>query len=608
MCGLSGIIQKNNVSVKKNDIKLMNDLIEHRGPDDEGYFFERNFALGHKRLSIIDLSEKGHQPMNYLNKYIIVFNGEIYNYIELKRQLVKIGYKFNSETDTEVILASYDKWGTDCVIHFNGMWSFALYDRLKNTIFLSRDRFGIKPLYFANVNNQFVFGSEIKQIIKFFSDKKMNLNVLMDYLVLGFEDHSDSTFYKDVFKLQASHNLVYNLVNNNYNIYKYYEIKFHDLTNISNNEAIKIFKENFNNSISLRLRSDVKVGTCLSGGLDSSSIATIASNLYKSNSSKQFHAITAKSIEKDSDESYYAKLVASNSDLKLFITKPGETDFDNKIDDIIKLQEEPFGLPNVLMQYFVFEKAAEQKCKVMLDGQGGDEILLGYERYYPAYLLSLEKLSLVKEFFKSSQNSKLSQKQLFYYMIYFTSSFIRLKLLMNKNNFIYKDYLNIIDKKLIQDHGKSYRNVFELQKLEISKLQLEHLLKYEDRNSMFHSIESRLPFLDYKLVEMALSFDVKFKFRNGYTKHILRKAMDGIMPDEVVWRKNKFGFNSPEKYWNNKLDCSLPGLLNNSSIFNNISNINKLKLNLPILDLKKKWRIFNLIKWEKLNNIEFKIY
>ena len=184
MCGISGIINKNISKVDRKEIQKINDLIAHRGPDSEGFYFEKNFAFGHRRLSILDLSSDGHQPMHYLDKYTITYNGEVYNYLEIKEELIKYGYKFSSQTDTEVILASYDKWGEECVNKFNGMWAFAIYDKEKEIIFCSRDRFGVKPFYYTQVENKFIFGSEIKQLLEFYEKRFVNKKILMDFLII----------------------------------------------------------------------------------------------------------------------------------------------------------------------------------------------------------------------------------------------------------------------------------------------------------------------------------------------------------------------------------------------------------------------------------------
>lgn len=601
MCGISGIINKSKDRVKKEDIQKINDLILHRGPDDEGFYFEKNFAFGHRRLSILDLSSDGHQPMHYLDKYTITYNGEVYNYLEIKEELIKYGYKFSSQTDTEVIIASYDKWGEDCVHKFNGMWAFAIYDKEKEIIFCSRDRFGVKPFYYTEIDNKFVFGSEIKQLLEFYEERFVNKKILMDFLIIGYENHINETFFENIFKLQESHNLIYNLKNNSFKIKRYYDIKQTEI-NLDENSSVDLYKSKFMNSIELRLRSDVKVGTCLSGGLDSSSIAAIASSMYKKDSNEKFIAIHAKSSEHDSDESFFAKEVANSSNLDLKLIEPTKDEFINSIDDVIYTQEEPFGGPSIFMQYFVMKKAKEIGCTVLLDGQGGDETLVGYERYYPSYLMSLCFFDLIKGFFNSSKNSKLSKKQLFAYFVYFTKAKIRIKRLQVKNSFIKAKYFNLASFDILEKNSKNYLNLFELQHQEIFYTQMPHLLRYEDRNSMRHSIETRLPFIDYTVVETALSIPNKYKIKDGWTKYILRRTIDKILPNNIVWRKNKFGFEAPTKSWVNSIEDEIIISISKSKILSEISD----SINLNRLDLNQKWKLFNISKWEDIYKVSWR--
>jgi len=604
MCGISGLISKKNESILRFEIEEMNHLITHRGPDGEGFYFGKNFAFGHRRLSIIDLSEKGHQPMTYLNKYTIIYNGEIYNYLELRHDLKELGYRFDSDSDTEVILAAYDHYGINCVNKFNGMWSFALYDKDKDLIFCSRDRFGVKPFYYTETDDKFILGSEIKQLVKYQIRRQVNIPVLIDYLVAGMDDHTNETFFQNIFKLEQSHNLVYNLKNHTYSISKYYEIGIdQEVSKLNETDSVRLYKNILFDSIKLRLRSDVKVGTCLSGGLDSSSVATIASSFYRSNSPNKFTAITAKSLESATDESHFAQVVAKNADLNWYTTIPNAMDFYENLEKIISVQEEPFGSPSVFMQYKVFEKAKEHGCIVMLDGQGGDETLLGYERYYPAYLLSLGLLNGFCNFFASANNSRLSKKELFQYFFYFTNPTIRLKRLRMKFSFINKEYYDLMHRYCIVESSKSYNDIVLLQKFELTKLQLPHLLKYEDRNSMHHSIESRLPFIDYRLVETAISINNSYKIKDGWTKYILRKAIEEIVPLEIAWRKSKLGFNAPEKIWISDIAELMKLHITNSEIIGKISAKGDVIKHFDKLSLRVKWRLFNIAKWEEIFNV-----
>jgi asparagine synthase (glutamine-hydrolysing) len=601
MCGISGIINKYDKPVSGGEIQKINDLISHRGPDDEGFYFEKNFAFGHRRLSILDLSSDGHQPMHYLEKYTITYNGEVYNYLEIREELVKDGYKFVSNTDTEVILASYDKWGEECVNRFNGMWAFAIYDKEKEIIFCSRDRFGVKPFYYTQVEDKFIFGSEIKQLLEFYGERYVNKKILMDYLVIGYENHTNETFFENVFKLEQSHNLIYDLKTNSLEIKRYYDLKKEEM-NLDENSSIETYKVHLSDAITLRLRSDVKVGTCLSGGLDSSSIASIASNIYNTKAHDRFTAIHAKSSQKSSDESFFAQQVADNCNLDLNIIEPTQDEFINSIDEVIYTQEEPFGGPSIFMQYFVMKKSKEIGCTVLLDGQGGDETLVGYERYYPAYLMSLGFFDFIKGFFDSSKNSKLTKKELLAYFIYFTKSKIRIKRLKNKNKFIKKEYFDLASFDIVEKNAKSYLNLFDLQHEEIFHAQMPHLLRYEDRNSMRHSIETRLPFIDFRVVETALSINNKYKIKDGWTKYILRKTVDKILPNSIVWRKNKFGFEAPAKSWIDAIDNEIIETIKKSKILGEVLN----SIDFKKLDLTQKWKLFNISKWEEIYNVSWR--
>ncbi len=596
MCGISGIINKNNKSVEELLILQMTDIIAHRGPDSSGSYLYKNIAFGHRRLSILDLSSSGHQPMKYLDDLVITYNGEIYNFIEIREELIQKGYIFDSNSDTEVILKAYHCWGKTCVNYFNGMWSFSILDIKQKIIFCSRDRFGVKPFYYIEKNDLFAFGSEISQLLTFLPNKILNKKVALDYLISGIEECSNETFFKDIYLLKGGHNLVFDLQTNSYEIERYYNLKLSDQKNTSVDDYIQELKR----SITLRLRSDVKVGTCLSGGIDSSTISSFASKLYQ-NSNEKFMAIHAKSSEYKTDESEFAKIVSKIANINLNFVEPSYSDFKSNILSIIKIQQEPFGSLSIIMQYFVFKKAKELGCIVMLDGQGGDETLLGYERYYPAIVKSKKGISKLKALLQSSKNSRLSLIDTIKYQYYFSNYKLRLKRLKFKNSFYKSEILNNYESEELRIISESYNDISILQKYEIESSQLPHLLKYEDRNSMANSIESRLPFLDYKLVELSLNTNNSLKIKDGWTKFILRKAAETILPKEIVWRKNKLGFNAPEKTWTKEFENEMIKEIQQSEILNNFIHFKKLYF--KNLDLRTKWRLYNFSVWEK----EFKV-
>lgn len=603
MCGISGIINKTNLAVDKKLIKNINDLISHRGPDGEGFYYRDSFAFGHRRLSIIDLTEHGSQPMSYKNRYWITYNGEVYNYLEIKEELVSLGHSFVSTSDTEVILAAYDEWGSECLNRFNGMWAFAIFDSFKNIIFLSRDRFGIKPLYYSNKSDRFIFGSEIKQIIALQDTIKANRRVIIESLLTSIDGHTEETYFADVNSFPSSHFGIYDLKNHLLKVKRYYELKIdQEIKTLPLNVAQVKFRELFNDSISLRLRSDVKVGTCLSGGLDSSATSSIASGFYHQLVDQKFIGIHAKSSDSESDESNFAKIVSKYLKIDLHIVEPKTNDFLNKINELIYTQEEPFGSPSMFMGWHVFEKAKALGCKVMLNGQGGDEVLLGYERYYASFLKSISFLSFFKEAKAISKNSKLGLKNLLLYSFYFTNARLRINRL-KKRSFLLPKFKNDFEYDTIRKSTKSFKNIEELQLLEVSSIQLPHLLRYEDRNSMRHSIETRLPFLDYRLVELCLSIAPKFKIQKGWTKYILRKATEDVLPASISWRKDKKGFEAPEKTWVGGSSEMMKSAIRNSKILSEIVEVEKLLSEFNKLSFKTRWNYFMIAVWEKKFNV-----
>ncbi len=605
MCGISGIIDLSTKHIPVEKIKKMNDLISYRGPDGEGFYYDDFIALGHRRLSIIDLSSAGAQPMVYDSESLILtFNGEIYNYIEVRSELSKKGYAFRSATDSEVILAAYKEWGRDCVTRFNGMWAICIYDRSKREVFLSRDRFGIKPLYFSRVSQQFAFGSEIKQLLLFQKEVQINEYMLLQKLVCHLENHTNLTLFENVRSLQSGHNLVYNLQTGSYTISKYYSLKRDStISGLDLEQSTLSFKEVFEDSIRLRLRSDVTVGTCLSGGLDSSAVALFSARLHGMNSTEKFQAINAKSTEKARDESRYAEIVANHLDLELHVVEPQYEDFLNSMDRVLLTQEEPFGSPSMFMGYHVFKKAREINCTVMLNGQGGDEILLGYERYFVPALHNMSLYRKIMDSYKYYSNSRLSLFHTLAYHFYFGSFSVR-KAKLIKSSYVKNNYIDNTDFSPLKEIVESGGDIFSMQVNEITKTQLPKLLRYEDRNSMAHSIETRLPFLDYKLVEAALSIKPKFKINEGWSKFILRNMIDKDMPNEIVWRKQKLGFESPENQWLTRFQDGMKEEIRGSQILEKYCNRSALLKNFETLGNWDKWLYFNIARWEKLFGIE----
>jgi asparagine synthase (glutamine-hydrolysing) len=593
MCGIAGVFRKDFLPVSKELISKVNNLAEHRGPDAENYFLKNNFALGHRRLSIIDLSAESNQPFTMFD-LTVVYNGEIFNYIEIRDELIQKGYTFQTESDTEVLLASYKEWGEECVHKFNGMWSFCIYDERKDNFFCSRDRFGIKPFYYISNDQYFAFASEIPQLLSLFTSNKANKKVLAEFII-GKEDFDEETFFDGILKLKPGHNLGFDLKSMEIVKWRYYEI--HKMSVPANYETcIKEYTSLFEDSVAIRLRSDVKVGTCLSGGLDSSAIAAFASNKYKEQTDKQFSSIHAKSFEKETDESYFANLVAKNSNLNLHTVQPDKSSFSDVLDRVIKIQGEPFGGPSIVMQYFVFEQAARQNIIVMLDGQGGDETLIGYDAYFNMYLSTIPIVKSVLKWLNLSKQHLFKANLGFAYYFKRFNGFIKRRLHRRKFSFISDNFFNLVDHDLhINKALKSCSNDFLFQKYEMEH-GIQKLLRYEDRNSMYHGVESRLPFLDHRLVEYSLSLPLEFKLKHNETKHVLRDMMAGYVPHEVIYRKDKKGFEAPSSFWTQFISQTANQVIGSKILKEMIQG--EVPKNKEI-----EWRLANISLWERAFNV-----
>lgn len=603
MCGISGIVAKDGSPVASERIRRITDLVTHRGPDDSGYHFDRGLALGHRRLSILDLSPRGRQPMALGDRYRITYNGEVYNYLEIKRELEDRGVAFHTTTDSEVVLAAYAAWGPACLTRFNGMWAFAILDREERILFLARDRFGVKPLYYLDDPRQFVFGSELKQLVALQPRVQANRRMLVEYLTTHLEGHTDETFFEGVRAVPQGHHLLYSLTRHDWTIQRWYELGVNlEARQFALPEATRELRRLLEDSVRLRLRSDVTVGTCLSGGLDSSATSAIASRQYHDAAGRRFRGVHAKSIEARTDESEWAHRTADFAGIDLHVVEPSTADFVASVDEVVYTQEEPFGSPSMFMGWHVFRDARALDCRVMLNGQGGDEVLLGYERYYAAILGGLSPFRFLPEAWRQARNSRLGFAELLQYYAYFTNPDLRIRRLKARSP-LRREVLDAHDFGFVRESARSFRSVEDLQRYEISTLQLPHLLRYEDRNSMRHSVETRLPFLDYRLVEAAVSMPTDLKIHGGWTKYVLRIAVEDLLPADVVWRKNKLGFEAPERTW---IDAHAPEMRRQiaaSSILAEIADVRRILDGFERLSLKERWAFFNVAAWERVYDV-----
>lgn len=566
MCGIAGIISSNTSLLHQQRLQRMADSLQHRGPDGEGFWINENNSVGfaHRRLSIIDLTIAASQPMHYLH-YTIIFNGEIYNYIELKNELQKSGYHFTTNSDTEVIPAAYDHWGKDCLQHFDGMFAFAISDAKQYHVFLARDRFGEKPLYYhadyfqRGKFNEFIFASEMKALWVVGLEKQLNAPMMLNYITEGYVQNpvkKTETFYSNILSLPPGHCLTVQPTEGRVQMQRWYKPLTNQAT-VNEQLAEEKFRELFFTSVQRRLRSDTNVGTSLSGGLDSSSIiAAIHEN--KNAATKWTNAaFTANFPGFEKDETEAATAIANHFGLKQYFVSPTADDLIKYFEQLMYHQEEPLQSSSVLAQFMVYKTAKENNVIVLLDGQGADEILSGYKKYSHWYLQSLfrNNTSLFFTERKLLQQNNLMEQWSWrnYAAVYFpekaAETLQQNAISRQKNNlFINKDFLN------------QYQNKDSLQKPVIKQLEdvlyyntfqfgLEELLRYADRNSMAHSTEVRLPFLFHELVEFIFSLSSSYKIQDGFTKWILRKTIEKYFPTNIVWKPGKTGFEPPQHQW-----------------------------------------------------------
>tara|TARA_Y100001958_G_C21246483_1_gene576967 strand:- start:4471 stop:6402 length:1932 start_codon:yes stop_codon:yes gene_type:complete len=570
MCGIAGLLSISNSKEKKLRIKLnaMNELLSHRGPDGKGVWIHRDEHLGlaHRRLAIIDLSEDASQPMIGQNGNVLTFNGEIYNYKELAKQLSK-DWNFQSSSDTETILAAYERYGTNCLDHLRGMFAFGLWDNKNKSLFCARDRFGIKPFYYSVFGDTFLFASEAKALIPFLDDVRTNKNALAEYLTFQYTI-GEKTLFSGIKQLLPGHAL--KIENGNIKIWRYWDVSYE--IDWDHNE--KYFEDKLqhliDDSVDHHLRSDVEVGSYVSGGIDSSLLLNLASK-KKNKSLKGFHG---RFVDYDGyDESEYAQSAADLSNNKLHIIDITSTDFINNIEKTIYHLDFPVAGPGSFPQYMV-SKLASENLKVVLGGQGGDEIFGGYARYMIAYLeqcllaaidgnymngnfvVTIESiipnLGLLKEY--KPMMKMFWEKGLFdpmderYFRLTDRSSDLTQEV----------DWKALDLKSVFDDFSKIFNNDKNVRSKEAYFDKMTHfdfkcllpaLLQVEDRMSMAHGLESRVPFLDHPIIEFAATIPADVKFKDGNMKHLLKAVYQNSLPKKIINRRDKMGFPVPLKEW-----------------------------------------------------------
>ena len=591
MCGIAGTVAFKGLS-STSEIETITNLARHRGPDDFGYLgfsstkqtsvFTQNVKqfehgefdvfLGHRRLSILDLSESGRCPMSYADGRLwITYNGEIYNYLELREELSGLGYQFRTHTDTEIILAAYLEWGIDCQKRFNGMWAFAILDVQQMILFCSRDRLGVKPFYYHYDGALFSFASEIKQLLALERvDKAYNAGELFDFFTFStYGCNSERTFYRDIFDLRGGHYLIVNLAERGGwapTPIQWWDIDLSNKTlGLSDTEYANRYRDLLEDAVKLRLRSDVPLGTCLSGGLDSSGIVCMVDKLFHQSGIRDLQkTFTSVSDNPALDERDFAQAVIDATQVEPFFVLPSAERLVQDLDRLIWHQDEPFLSTSIFAGWCVYDLAHQNGVKVTLDGQGPDEMLCGYVPYmYKSAVcdnvkslalgeglanlrgvhrtlgISYSKMAvdLLSEIGRGvlpiSLMPSIGKAREIFHTDFFEQG-------MEQSNFLHKRAnLSCVEGNHLD------RLLYNATRFDT----LPGILRQVDRNSMAFSIESRLPFLDYRLVEYTFSLPNQQKILGGVAKQVYRRAITGLVPSKISERTSKFGFVTAEADW-----------------------------------------------------------
>jgi asparagine synthase (glutamine-hydrolysing) len=560
MCGIAGIVSNNPGLVSKQRLQKATGTLIHRGPEAEGFYSNtsQTAALGHRRLCIIDLSEAAAQPLSYLGRYHLVHNGEIYNYVELREDLKKKGYAFQSESDTEVIAAAFAAYGKDCLQHFDGMFAFAIWDDQEQELFAARDRFGEKPFFFYFDGEQLAFASEMKALWSMGIERQVNKSLLYNFLSIDYTANPadpQETFFENIYKLPAASFLTYSLTNQQAAIEKYWQLYPEVNSTLSEEEAVEQFSRLFSASIKNRLRSDVAIGTSLSGGLDSSAIVAFCDEPTAAHYTHKCFTASFKGFERD--ELQFAQRVAHQFNLEHHVAELSAPDVVALMQQVMAAQEEPIASASPLAQYKTYELAKKNGVTVLLDGQGADEVLAGYHKYYKWYWLELYRNRRLSQSQEVKAAQALGVKESFGLTQKLAALFPELAAGLLQSSkarrafkhpdlnrdfaFTHKRHLNYSTPPGFDLNSALYFNTFVYG--------LEELLRMADRNSMAHSLEVRLPFLNHQLVAFLFTLPPHFKIHQGWTKWLLRRAAASRLPNEIVWRKDKTGFEPPQRQW-----------------------------------------------------------
>ena len=564
MCGFVAIVSSDNATPDRGLLARMSETISHRGPDDSGIFAEAGVGLAFRRLSILDLAPSGHQPMlSPDQRHVIVFNGEIFNYIELRTELEGLGHTFRSTGDTEVLLTAYRQWGTDCLRRFNGMWAFVIYDRVERTLFGARDRFGVKPLFWHRSGNSLVFASEIKAIRdSAYTSLQPDWSTVSAFLLEGRLDQDDASFYAGVTRVPAGTAFMVD-AEARMKTWRHWSLEEAGANAEAPADPVESFAELFEDAVRVRLRSDVPVGVLLSGGMDSTSIiCSMARGLSRETiaSGNGFNAFCYMAPEFDETAFIDATLSQTNATLRKLDTSP------RKIWDTLAshlwYQDEPVHSFTSVVGHQLMQLARGRSVKVLLNGQGADETLAGYPSYFDVFWAdlvrkgrlwaALNEMRAHKQAYGGSSARSLMRsaeavlRQKFANLpAYSKMSADRRSAAVQQDSWVSPD-IHREWRPLERLQGASLTDTL---RWSVERSPLPLYLRVEDRNSMAHSVEVRLPFLDYRLVTLAFSLGSQWKLRGAFNKFILRQAMRNRIPENVRQRALKMGFPTAVDDW-----------------------------------------------------------
>lgn len=607
MCGIAGFINKD----YSNDsglaiLEKMLEAIAHRGPDARGKWGEKNVFIGQNRLSIIDLSEASNQPFLYQD-VVLTFNGEIYNYIEIRKELQEKGYQFHTQGDTEVICAAYKEYGEKCVEKFIGMWAFALWDKTKNKLFCSRDRFGIKPFYFISENQNFYFASEYKAL-KTLPVFKNDLNVeqIKRGLALVRGVYKNETYYTQIQNLEPAHNLIYE--NGAISIYRYWDIDLSQpKTDMSWEEKLATFRQLFEESILLHSRSDVKNGTLLSGGLDSSAISSVYSTLFPNQPIKAF-SIFYEGKNTVDERPFMRSVVEKYPNIEPHYYSPSDKEIEESFYDVTKYADIPVLSSSFVSQFFLMQLARKEGVTVVINGQGADEYLGGYMhsfyRVLAQYFSEFRWGNMLQTYCNNIAREQYGFKKSLDVAVKSAASLFSDENAIDNLEYVqFRKQLSGVNRLdyNIKKSGNRFDNFLHQALLNTT---LQTLLHYEDRNSMAFSLESRVPFLNHKLIEFCFQLQMEDRINTkAETKYILRESLKPYLPEKVYARKDKKGFVTPGeiKWLNSPLKQHLDIDYKRLDFLNVVAIKNEMEAykNGSLANAKFVWRVVALDFWLK---------